>query len=382
MGGYVGVCTPLYSPIQIMRVRRKNLSILLTDLVVWPVAMVFYILLRFAGINDIPFLQVEEKFNLKLLLPITIMGGVLVGVIYGMVDILLSKPWLQKRSFGAILFIKGVIHLVVILAISVVVRLQAFDVLEIERTIDNLKAALLGPDLIMLLLYTTAISFLLNFGRQIDQRFGPGNLWRFLQGKFHKPVQEPRIFMFLDLRGSTSLAEDLGHIKFSQMLQDCFNDLSVVRQRMAEVYQYVGDEAILTWELDRGLLNCNCLWAFYDFKSALNQKASYYRSKYGVMPEFKAGLNAGKVTATEIGSIKREIAYHGDTLNTAARIQEQCNQFKEEVLISSALEEKLPDCPGLERQNLGFFNLKGKQQTIEIYSVEQVLVDHSALTRK
>jgi len=31
----------------------------------------------------------------------------------------------------------------------------------------------------------------------------------------------------------------------------------------------------------------------------------------------------------EVGEIKTEIAYHGDTINTAARIQEQCNVLKQ-----------------------------------------------------
>ena len=48
-------------------------------------------------------------------------------------------------------------------------------------------------------------------------------------------------------------------------------------------------------------------------------------SKYGETPIFNAGMDAGVVTVTEIGDIKRDLAFHGDVLNTAARIQGLCN---------------------------------------------------------
>ena len=43
----------------------------------------------------------------------------------------------------------------------------------------------------------------------------------------------------------------------------------------------------------------------------------------------------GMVTAVEVGDIKRDIAYHGDTLNTAARIQSICNSYEKKFLSSA-----------------------------------------------
>jgi len=348
----------------------NSLRIILVDLVVWTLALLFFVVVRFGALQVDPLIQLDESFSFKTLLLLTTEAGLMLGLIYGIVDIFLDLQWMQRQAFGRALLIKGLIHFLIILLVSVVIRVRAFEHLGIERNLSNLAQAVLNPGLLVILLYTTIISFLINFIRQINLKLGPGNLTKFITGKFHRPQEEQRVFMFLDLRSSTTIAENLGHIKFSQLLQDCFHDLTVVRKHQAEVYQYVGDEAILTWEHQSGLANCNCLWAFKEFRDYLQQRVSYYQARYGLLPEFKAGINIGNVTVAEVGSIKREIAFHGDTLNTAARIQDQCNTYQKDLLISEQLHQLLPQHPHITRSSMGSFQLKGKQQQVGIYAVE------------
>ncbi len=54
----------------------------------------------------------------------------------------------------------------------------------------------------------------------------------------------------------------------------------------------------------------------------------------------------GKVTAVEIGDIKRDIAYHVDTLNTAARIQSVCNEYNKDFLVSETAQKFYSRSPG------------------------------------
>lgn len=62
------------------------------------------------------------------------------------------------------------------------------------------------------------------------------------------PREEDRIFLFLDLNSSTVLAEELGHIRYSELSKCCLADLALsVKKYKATVYQYVGDEAVLSW---------------------------------------------------------------------------------------------------------------------------------------
>lgn len=206
--------------------------------------------------------------------------------------------------------------------------------------------------------------------RQINLLIGENNLGKLLHGKFYTPKEEKRIFMFLDLQSSTHHAERLGHIKYSKMIQDCFNDLGVVIENEAEIYQYVGDEVILTWELKAGLRNQNCLNAFFNFKNQLNKKKEKYLKNYGYVPFFKAGVNSGMVIVTEVGKYKKEIAYHGDTINTAARIQGKCNTFKQELLISNNLKKQLVSTK-FTFNEIGHIALKGKKEEVSIFSVHE-----------
>ncbi|MEM9024611.1 MAG: adenylate/guanylate cyclase domain-containing protein, partial [Bacteroidota bacterium] len=176
------------------------------------------------------------------------------------------------------------------------------------------------------------------------------------------------IFMFLDLQESTSIAEQLGHIRYSKLIQDCFSDLGVVLESQAEIYQYVGDEAVLIWKHRDGVHHQQCLEAFYRFKQALISREAYYRQQYNCLPFFKAGVHGGLVTVTEVGRYKKEIAYHGDAVNTAARIQGQCNAFGEELLTSAELAASLEGGPYSFRP-LGQVPLKGKKQAVEICAV-------------
>jgi len=176
--------------------------------------------------------------------------------------------------------------------------------------------------------------------------------------------------MFVDLKSSTEIAEKLGHIQVSRLLQDCFTDLAVVRDYKAEIYQYVGDEVVLSWSMSDGLDNLNCIKAYFKFQELLESRSDFYMKKYGLIPFFKAGLNVGDVTIAEVGQIKREIAFHGDTLNTASRIQGKCNYYNEGLLLSHALKELIEDNEELQINMVGEVMLRGKTEPQKIYSIE------------
>ena len=205
----------------------------------------------------------------------------------------------------------------------------------------------------------------------MNKKFGPGVFSKLLLGKYYHPKEEEKIFMFIDMKSSTTYAERLGHIKFSEVIQDCFFDLTdVVRNHLANIYKYVGDDVILFWELNDGLEDANCVKTFYEFQNAIYKKSDYYQGKYQFVPEFKAAINVGFVTVAEVGEIKKEIEHHGDVLNTAARIQGLCNKYAKKLLASESLVERLNKNSGLDIKFQGSILLKGKEQEVKIYSIE------------
>jgi adenylate cyclase len=138
----------------------------------------------------------------------------------------------------------------------------------------------------------------------------------------------------LDLKSSTTIAERLGPEKYSYFLRQCFHDLNeVVITRGAQIYQFVGDEAVLTWPNQNSDSASRSLGVFFDFKDTLGSRKAFYENTFGVAPLFQGGIDSGNVTATEVGDIKREIAYHGDTLNTAARLLELSKDYGQNLVI-------------------------------------------------
>jgi adenylate cyclase len=142
----------------------------------------------------------------------------------------------------------------------------------------------------------------------------------------------------------------------------------------AEVYQYVGDEIVVSWPVKEGLKNFRCIDFYFGCEKQLEMRKDYYIKNYGQVPHFKAGMHLGKVTAVEIGEIKRDIAYHGDTLNTAARIQSMCNQYEKKFLVSGVLLENVGTLEKYNTFSIGNIVLKGKTEAVEIASIETKVV--------
>jgi adenylate cyclase len=198
-------------------------------------------------------------------------------------------------------------------------------------------------------------------------------LHNFFRGKYHHPVEEERIFMFCDMKSSTTIAEKLGHVKFFEMLREYYADLSDPTVDFAgEIYLYVGDEIIVSWNLKNGLQNNNCINCFFAMKKALQKKAKKYQEKYGLVPSFKAGFHYGKVTAGEIGVIKKDIMFTGDVLNTAARIQGLCNDHDVDILLSDDLIKILKHTDDFQIKPMGESELRGRDKKVELFTILEI----------
>lgn len=300
------------------------------------------------------------------------MFGIIFGILFAFVNYFTENLKILKNSFGKVILFRTILYTIsMIIAVWIIygVFLQMGIFPEEFKNVDMKKVMSLEAILSLLFFIVSSI-LLINFVIQVSRKFGPGNLIRMLSGKYAKPREEQRIFMFIDLNDSTTLAEKLGHLKYSSLLQDCFHDLtSVVMTYEADIYQYVGDEVVLSWRISKGLNESNCLKTFFAFDKHLRSKSNFYLDKYGHLPEFKAGLDMGTVTVTEIGDIKREIAYHGDVLNTASRIQHLCKEKHEKMMVSEKLANHLNHSNLFTKKLVGKINLRGKKTVTNLYSI-------------
>jgi adenylate cyclase len=239
---------------------------------------------------------------------------------------------------------------------------------------EDVFRAVFSINMIVAGIYISFMNLLFGISRLVNANLGEGNLWKLITGKYHKPREESFIFMFLDLKSSTTAAEKLGHLKYSEMIQRCFYDLTIPLQNFGgAVYQYVGDEAVIYWKPDQGLKQANCLQLYFEFDQILNEKKEDYLSEYGWHPEFKAGLHLGPAIVTQVGSVKREIAFHGDTLNIAARIIGLCNEKESKILVSDVLRQNLignnPQLDQFSFHEKGIETLRGKEEKMGVYEV-------------
>jgi adenylate cyclase len=208
------------------------------------------------------------------------------------------------------------------------------------------------------------------FYAEVSDNLGQGVLINFFTGKYHTPTEEERIFMFLDMKSSTTIAEKLGHVMYFELLREYYSDLSdSIIEDAGEIYQYIGDEIVVSWKLKAGLHNNNCIQCFYTMRKALKKKQEKYNVKFGLMPAFKAGFHFGKVTTGEIGVIKKEIIFTGDVLNTTARIQELCNNYNADILISNDLINKMNLNSTFQIKSLGKTNIRGRDKKVELFTI-------------
>ncbi len=303
--------------------------------------------------------------------------GILNGFVISIIDLLVDTDKFKRHSFRYTIIFKSIAYCFSI-AVSVVLIFGLNDLLMGRQEITVNADPEIGNQMtrmyiIAVSVYIILLNILINLLKEADKKFGPGIMLKLFSGRYYHPVIEDRIFMFLDLKASTTIAEKLGHIKYSRLVQDCFYDITdIVEKYKAEIYQYVGDEIVLSWETPIGIENENCFRFYFDFSKKLEGRSEYYNKTYNVVPEFKAGINCGTVTVCEIGEIKKDIAYHGDVLNTASRIQGLCNTYNKQVLISEMLNKIMPKEKYFNRELIGEITLKGKEKPVGVYSLEMI----------
>lgn len=180
--------------------------------------------------------------------------------------------------------------------------------------------------------------------------------------------------MFLDVSDSTALAERFGGIGAYAMISRFFFDVAQETARYGgETHEYIGDEVVVTWPLQRALKDARCLECYFAICDRMARKASLYEREFGLVPKFRAGLHGGPIVAGECGDDKREIVYFGDTINTAARIQEACKAFGRPLLVSGELLRQMNLQPRYTTISLGKAKLRGREKEVELFTVQRDL---------
>ncbi len=290
--------------------------------------------------------------------------GLVLGVLITVFEIFWDVGGRAGLSFGVGLLVRSAAWLILIvlgLNLSVFV-FRGFDHLPI------LPGEAFRQDMVFTVLVVVAFNFVLS----VNALLGGRVLMNFLLGRYYQPIEEKRVFMFLDIAGSTAVAEKLGDIKFHRFVNQVFADATKpILETGGEIYKYLGDGLIVTWPLSVGVRGAACLVCYLDIVDTLRARDAFYTREFGIVPKVRAGLHAGSVVTGEMGRAKQEIVFLGDTVNTAARLEAACAERDVRVLLSGDLMNLLTVPDNVSARSLGSERLRGKAQPIELFTASR-----------
>ena len=297
----------------------------------------------------------------------TIMQGIICGFLIGFTAFYMEYfifDRIRKLTIIMIVILRSIIFSVVIVLSYIISDLIVYG----SGTIMNDLKTFLLPGFGTAMISILSVMLAININRLLGQKA----LIRLLIGLYHKPVKGKRIFMFIDLAASTSIAEEIGDTRFHSFLNDFFFDATrPIVECKGEIYKYVGDEIIVSWTMKKGIRENSCLECYFQIEDRIRERRGEYERAYGVSPRFSAGLHCGSVVIGEMGDYKREVAFLGDVVNTTSRIQSECKARSRCLIISGDLKNEIPaeQMTAYTFESLGSITLRGKKREVELFSV-------------
>ena len=292
--------------------------------------------------------------------------GVAMSAVLGAVELFIfngpMREWLSRLSFSSALAIRSAIYAAII---------ALLQWLQPGELVAGLPSETARASFWYGFLYSAAVSVLFNFGFAITNLIGARSLLNFLTGRYHAPVEENRFVLFVDIAGSTGLAESLGGLAIHRLLDRTFRllTLSVVDYR-GEVLNYVGDEVIVTWPEHEGAVDCRPLRCFLAMRDGLVHAARQFEREFSVVPRIRGSLHFGPVIIGEIGDVKRAIVFNGDVMNTAARLEELSRQVDGGFLASRAAMQRFNSPPPFAVRDLGRLPIRGRADGIDVVGID------------
>ena len=292
--------------------------------------------------------------------------GLLLSVTLGGVELFVldgpMRDWLGRLSFTTSLIARSATYAAIIVIIQGFSLGELIAGLPFETSRANFWSSFVSA---------AVIAVLMNLTFSIANIIGPRAFLNFVTGRYHSPVEEDRFILFVDIAGSTGLAERLGGLAIHRLLDRTFRllTLAVVDYR-GEVLNYVGDEVIVTWREQSGAIDCRPLRCFMAMRDELAQASGQFQQEYGVVPRIRGSLHFGPVIVGEIGDVKRAIVFNGDVMNTTARLEELSRSVDGGFLASRTAMERFSAKPPFAVRDLGRLPIRGRADGIDVFGIE------------
>jgi adenylate cyclase len=273
-----------------------------------------------------------------------------------------AMRWLDALPFAAVFILKTLVYRAIG---GAVLAGQPGERLLGVVTVYNARTGLIAVFLSLVPVAVVVMMF------QAAGLVGYRTFTALLLGRYRRPYVERRFFLFVDVVGSTAIAERLGALEAHRFLAAVFSAVAEpVELCRGEIYQYVGDEIVITWVEADGVADARALRCFFAMQAALAVDENRFVQRFGVQPELRAALHLGEVIAGEVGQVRRAIVFHGDVMNTTGRL-EQATREVGCLFIASADALASLDPPGeIRTRDLGALALRGRVEPIHAFCVE------------
>ena len=285
-----------------------------------------------------------------------IMNGALISGSIGAIEIFLLNAGRMRRlatlPFVAVVALKTVVYGAIVVAVLV------------GGTGTQATALTVGFSLAVTLIFVVTMQVVLLLGFRTARDL-------FL-GRYRRPRRERRFFLFVDVVGSTAIAERLGPLEAHRFLSAVFAAVAEpVAACRGEIYQYIGDEVVITWTEQEGALEARPLRCFFLMETSLRDLEEHFRKQFAAAPKLRAALHLGEVIAGEVGVWRRAIVFHGDVMNTASRLENATREVGQRFIASADAMQAFGPLPELASRDLGALALRGRSEPIRAYGIER-----------
>jgi len=287
------------------------------------------------------------------------------GVLVGWIELVLFRKLFTDISLPVSLIGKVVFYYVGTILLSLVFSIPIEVYIERNKTISQVLSEISDLDNLLNMIKIIPVIMVMVLYLQIETLVGKGMFSKYLGGAYYQPAVQERVFMFVDMMDSTALAERFGDRVYYRFLNKFIRNMSrAIYESGGEIYKYMGDEVIVSWRVRKRTKVDKMIATVFNIYQQIEEEKPRYMQEFGSFPKFRASMHMGDVICAQIGDLKKEIAYNGDVVNTASRMQKVVKEYRERFIISEALFQKMDNKDRYEIRDLGKVRIPGKSQEI------------------
>lgn len=187
-----------------------------------------------------------------------------------------------------------------------------------------------------------------------------------LNGKIYRGAQETidAGIMFCDVRGFTSMSEQLGAKGVVEVMNDVFQ---IIEDEVGgEILKFIGDALLLIFPREEHTDNQSLSRVMIHRALRAVQKVEEHGQRLGLPLSVGFGCHIGHVLYGNIGTDSRlDFTVMGPAVNLTSRLESMCSKLGTQLTVSSVVAQENQDL----LEFFGEHNLKGITESIQIWGV-------------